>query len=50
MKAWGVVEVQVAVVPGETHMFDLPPTVGTTNLGSVLIAAFFKLNWLLTHA
>jgi hypothetical protein len=29
----GVKETRLEVVPGETHMFDLPPLVGTSDLG-----------------
>ena len=42
-------EVQLEVVPGESHMFDLPPTVGTTDLGPKWAAVEKGLNWLSSH-
>lgn len=49
MKAAGVKEVQLEVVPGESHMFDLPPTVGTSDLGPKWQAVVKGLDWLVTH-
>lgn len=50
MKAAGVEEVLVKVVPGETHMFDLPPTVGTSDLGPKWQAVVEGLEFLKSHA
>ena len=33
MKSAGLEEVDVEVVPGAMHMFDMPPTIGTSDLG-----------------
>jgi acetyl esterase/lipase len=49
MKAAGVKEVQLEVVPGETHMFDLPPMVGTSDLGHKWQAVMKGLDWLVNH-
>ena len=49
MKAAGVKEVQLVVVPGEAHMFDLPPMVGTSDLGPKWQAVVKGLDWLKTH-
>lgn len=49
IKAAGVKEVQLVVVPGEGHMFDLPPTVGTTDLGERWQAVVKGLEWLAVH-
>lgn len=49
MKAAGVEEVVVKVVPGETHMFDLPPTVGTSDLGPKWLAVIEGLSFLRSH-
>lgn len=44
-----VKEAQLVVVPGEAHMFDLPPTVGTTDLGDRWQAVVQGLEWLCAH-
>jgi len=49
MKDAGVREVQLEVVQGETHMFDLPPTVGTSDLGPKWEAVRKGLDWLVSH-
>lgn len=49
IKDAGVKEAQLVVVPGETHMFDLPPTVGTTDLGDRWQAVVQGLEWLCAH-
>ena len=49
MKAAGVKEVRLEVVPGETHMFDLPPTVGSSDLGPKWQAVIKGLDWLVSH-
>lgn len=49
IKAAGVKEVQLEVVPGETHMFDLPPTVGTSDVGPKWQAVVKGLDWLVSH-
>ena len=49
MKDAGVQEVQLEVVPGEAHMFDLPPMVGTTDLGPKWQAVVKGLDWLMSH-
>ena len=49
MKAAGVKEVELEVVSGEGHMFDLPPTVGTTDLGPKYKAVVKGLDWLCEH-
>ena len=49
MKDAGVKEVRLEVVPGEGHMFDLPPTVGTSDLGPKWQAVVKGLDWLCSH-
>ena len=49
MKAAGVKEVRLEVVPGESHMFDLPPMVGTSDLGPKWQAVLKGLDWLISH-
>ena len=49
MKAAGVKEVRLEVVQGEAHMFDLPPFVGTSDLGPKWQAVVKGLDWLVTH-
>ena len=49
MKAAGVKEVRLEVVSGESHMFDLPPMVGTTDLGPKWQAVVIGLDWLCSH-
>ncbi|KAK4546179.1 hypothetical protein LTR36_002316 [Oleoguttula mirabilis] len=49
IKAAGVKEVRLEVVHGESHMFDLPPTVGTTDLGPKWEAVVKGLEWLRSH-
>ena len=49
MKAAGVKEAELEVVPGEPHMFDLPPTVGTSDLGPKWKAVVKGLDWLVSH-
>lgn len=49
IEAAGVKEVQLELVPGEDHMFDMPPIVGTTDLGSRWEAVVRGLNWLKNH-
>ena len=49
MKAARVKEVELVVVQGETHMFDLPPMVGTTDLGPKWQAVVKGLDWLTSH-
>ena len=49
MEAAGVKEVVVKVVPGETHMFDLPPMVGTSDLGPKWQAVVAGLSFLKSH-
>ena len=49
MKAAGVKEVQLEVVPEAAHMFDLPPTVGTSDLGPKWEAVVKGLEWLYSH-
>ncbi|KAK5132243.1 hypothetical protein LTR08_009231 [Meristemomyces frigidus] len=46
MRAAGVAEVRVVVVEGEGHMFDLPASVGTTDLGARWGAVVEGLEWL----
>ncbi|KAK5173571.1 uncharacterized protein LTR77_002252 [Saxophila tyrrhenica] len=45
----GVREVRLEVVKGEGHMFDLPPMVGTTDLGAKWEAVRKGLDWLVDH-
>lgn len=45
----GVKEVQLEIVPGEQHMFDLPPTVGRTDLCHRWEAVVKGLDWLCDH-
>ena len=49
LKAAGVKEVELEIVPGEAHMFDLPPMVGTTDLGPKWQAVVKGLDWLKSH-
>ncbi|KAK5124027.1 hypothetical protein LTR85_002224 [Meristemomyces frigidus] len=49
MKGAGVKEVRLEVVSGEGHMFDLPPTVGTTDVGPRWEAVVTGLEWLRSH-
>lgn len=49
MKDAGVKEVRLEVVPGEGHMFDLPPMVGTKDLGAKWEAVVRGLDWLVSH-
>lgn len=49
LKEAGVKEVQLEVVDGESHMFDLPPTVGTSDLGPKWVAVTKGLDWLVNH-
>ncbi|KAK0943579.1 hypothetical protein LTR48_002192 [Friedmanniomyces endolithicus] len=49
MKAAGVREVVVEVVAGERHMFDLPPSVGTVDMGPKWEAVVKGLEWLASH-
>jgi acetyl esterase/lipase len=49
MKAAGVKEVRLEVVPGESHMFDLPPTVGTSDKDHKWQAVLKGLDWLTSH-
>lgn len=49
MKAAGLKEVRLEVVPGEYHMFDLPPMVGTSELGPKWRAVVEGLDWLVNH-
>ena len=49
MKAAGVKEVRLEVVSGESHMFDMPPTVGTSDLGPKWQAVVHGLDWLSSH-
>lgn len=49
MKAGGVCEVRLDVVPGEGHMFDMPPSVGTSDIGSKWEAVLRGLEWLRSH-
>ena len=49
LRAAGVKEVQLEVVPGEQHMFDLPPTVGSSDLGHRWEAVVKGLDWLCSH-
>ena len=49
MKAAGVKEVRLEVVPGESHMFDLPPMVGSSDLGPKWQAVVKGLDWLVDH-
>lgn len=49
MTAAGVKEVQLEVVQGAAHMFDLPPLVGTTDLGPKWQAVVKGLDWLKEH-
>ncbi|TKA79783.1 hypothetical protein B0A55_03305 [Friedmanniomyces simplex] len=49
MTAAGVKEVVLEVVPGEKHMFDLPPTVGSSDVGPKWMAVVKGLEWLVSH-
>jgi hypothetical protein len=49
MKASGLKEVELVEVAGESHMFDLPPTVGTTDIGEKWQAVVKGLDWLVDH-
>ena len=49
LKAAGVKGVQLEVVAGESHMFDLPPMVGTSDLGPKWQAVVKGLDWLVSH-
>ncbi|KAK5112929.1 hypothetical protein LTR62_003751 [Meristemomyces frigidus] len=50
LKAAGVREVELEVVPGAGHMFDLAPEVGTTDVTGLKWQAIAKgLDWLATH-
>ena len=49
MKSAGMKEVKLVVVKGVSHMFDLPPMVGTTDLGPKWQAVVEGLDWLKTH-
>ncbi|KAK0950254.1 hypothetical protein LTR91_025807 [Friedmanniomyces endolithicus] len=49
MRAAGVTEVVLEVVPGEKHMFDLPSTVGTVGKGPKWLAVVKELEWLVRH-
>lgn len=49
MEVAGVKEVLLEVVGNETHMFDLPPAVGTSDLGAKWQAVVKGLNWLKEH-
>lgn len=50
MRAAGVKKVELEMVPSEGHMFDLPPTIGTTDLGFKWQAVVRGMEWLKTHA
>jgi acetyl esterase/lipase len=43
------VGVELEVVKREAHMFDLPPTVGTSDLGPKWVAVKKGLDWLVSH-
>jgi acetyl esterase/lipase len=43
------VNIQLEVVPGEGHMFDIMPAVGTSDLGIKWQAVVKGLDWLLSH-
>ena len=49
LKEAGVKEVEVEVVDGEAHMFDLPPMVGTSDLGPKWQAVVKGMDWLKSH-
>lgn len=49
MKDAGVKEVRLERLPEEAHMFDLPPTVGTEDLGPRWQAVVKGLDWLISH-
>lgn len=50
LKDGEVEEVKLRVVEGESHMFDLPPTIGTSDLGPKWEAVVEGLEWLKSHA
>jgi acetyl esterase/lipase len=50
LKAGGVKEVELEVVQGETHMFDMSPMVGTTDLGPKWQAVVKGLDWVAQRA
>ena len=49
LKAAGVKEAKLSIVPGEGHMFDMPPTVGTSDLGPKWQAVVEGLEFLKAH-
>lgn len=49
MKAAGVSEVELEVIEGESHMFDLPPTIGRSDVGPKWQAVVKGLDWLCSH-
>ena len=49
MKEAGVKEVELVLVPDEGHVFDLPPAVGTSDLGPRWQAVVKGLDWLCSH-
>ncbi|KAK5693627.1 hypothetical protein LTR97_010196 [Elasticomyces elasticus] len=49
LKDAGVKEVVLEVVPGEKHMFDMPPSVGSSDIGPKWEAVERGLNWLVDH-
>jgi len=49
MREAGVKEVELVMVPGEAHVWDLPPTVGTSDLGPKWQAVVKGLDWLRSH-
>ncbi|KAK3621822.1 hypothetical protein LTR56_022558 [Elasticomyces elasticus] len=49
LKDAGVKEVVFEIVPGEKHMFDMPPSVGGSDLGPKWEAVKRGLDWLVDH-
>ncbi|KAK5697128.1 hypothetical protein LTR17_023992 [Elasticomyces elasticus] len=49
LKDAGVKEVVLEVVPGVKHMFDMPPSVGSSDLGPTWEAVERGLTWLVDH-